>query len=424
MSDRDIDLAILNAAQVLIVGDDGRGPRRGAEQGRLETIDNASVVIHGDRIVEVGPTPHILRQYELGDAQVIDATGQLVMPGLIDPHTHPLFAGDHSEQYGQRLAGATLEEIPSFISHPAGVVALTRAAGDDELLDSTRKAFGDMLRSGTTTVEAKSGYGLSLDHELRQLQLLGQLADEEPLNVIPTFLGAHGVPTEYQDDPAAYVTLIIEEMLPAVAAQGIARFCDVTCEPGFFTPEQCRQMLAAAAKWNLPGRVHADGWGNGGGWRAAVAAGAVCADHLTYTPDSEIEQVGATETIAVLLPAAELVYFTERRANARKLIETGVPVALATDFCSHIYVTSLYHALGLGTAWFRLTPEEAIVATTVNAAYAVGLGAEAGILEPGRRADLLVIDVPHYRMLLHDMGVNRVRAVVVGGRLAASPTPG
>lgn len=411
--------AIVNAAQLVTVGEGREGPRRGVEQGRIDVIENGALIARDGRIVSVGETAEVLRCNDLGGADVIDASGHVVMPGLIDCHTHPVFAGLRYGEYADRLAGLSREEIAQRGGGIWQSVMDTRAASDRELETVVSRYFTRMVQSGTTTVEAKSGYGLTLETELRHLEILRNVGRATPLRIVPTFLGAHIVPRD-RPDARTYAREIIEEMLPAVADQGIARFCDVSCSPSTFPAEVAGPILDRAQELGLPGRVHTDGGVSCGGWTFAAAHGAISADHLTFTPDQEISAVGPTRTIAALIPAAELYYRTDRRANARRFIESGVAVAITSDFCSSIHCAALHPILALAAAWYCLTPEELIASVTVNAAYAVGMGREVGTLEAGKRADLLVLGIPDYRMLAFEFGVPSIREVVIDGKVVHS----
>lgn len=417
MAKNDVDLVVVNAAQVVKITDDGKGPRRGRRQGDVDVIEDGAIVVKREKIIAVGSTSEITRDYDLTNAEVIDARGKIVLPGLVDSHTHPVFCGVRFDEYASRLGGKSLKEVAAEGSGSEWTVRKTTSASDSELLAATVAAFEDMLKSGTTTVEAKSGYGKTVEEELRLLDLIKRADEATRINVVPTFLGAHMVPRGMQAEE--YVDIVVNEMFPAVSAQGIAKFCDATCEEGWFTNEQCLRVLRSGAALGMRGRLHVDAFAPSSGWRTANEANAVCADHLTYTPEAEIEEVGPTETIAVIMPAAELYYLTDRRAHARKLIETGVPVALATDFCAAIRAVSLLQALPLAAPWFTMTPEETIVAATLNGAYAVGMADTVGSLDPGKRADFIILDIPHYRMAIFEMGVNRVDTVVAGGKMVA-----
>lgn len=411
-----IDLAILNAAQLLTVEDDGKGPRRGPRQNELDVLVDAGIAVSGDRIIDVGPSAAIAGRHDLSRATIVDATGKIVLPGLVDSHTHPIFSVDRCGEYAERLAGKSLSEIAAAGGGIWSTITHTRAAPDDRLVATFETALAAMLRHGTTTIEAKSGYGQTTEQELRLLRLIDDVARRTRANIVPTFLGAHVVPPD-EKSADAYVERIVAEMLPAVAAQGIAKFCDVSCEKGWFSNEQCGRILERSSALGLKTKFHVDAFTAGGGWRQAVAARAISADHLTFTPDAEIEEAGATDTVAVLMPEAELCYFSTRRANARKLIETGVPVAIATDFCSSIHASSLLQALPIAAAWFRMTPEEVIVGATLNGAYAVGMAESVGSLQAGKRADMLVLDVADYRRLAYEIGSEPICHVVAAGKL-------
>jgi imidazolonepropionase len=334
------------------------------------------------------------------------------MPGLIECHSHPLFAGSRHAEYARRLGGASLEEVAREGGGIWATVRATREAPDRELVDALESAYQRILAGGVTTLEAKSGYGLTAEHELHQLDLLDASRERTPMSVIISFLGAHVVPAETTAD--AY-TNEVEAMLPAVLDRDVATFHDITCERGLFTPQHALQLLDRSRELGIPTKVHADAWTSSEGWKTAVAGGAVSAEHLTYTPDEEIYEVGATDTIAVVLPQAELIYMTERRANARLLIEQEVAVAVATDYCSSIHATSLPTTLGIAAPWFRLTPAEVLVAATLNAAYSLGLAGDRGSIEVGKRADLTILSVEHPEELCLSIGQQVIAGVVIAG---------
>jgi imidazolonepropionase len=409
------DLNVVNAASLVTVSDAG-GPRRGTGQNDIDVIDDGAVAIRDGRIVAAGTSAEVLADWH-DDVPTIDASGQTVLPGLVECHSHPLFAGERCHEYAERLAGATLAEVAGRGGGIWSSVLATREATDEVLTRRLARTYRQILAGGVTTLEVKSGYGLTTDHELRQLELLAASRPSTPMQLVVTFLGAHIVPhdvtgTDRADD---YTDLVEREMLPAVVAQGLAQFHDVTVEDGLFAPAQALWLIDASRRAGIPVRVHADAWAPSGGWGAAVQGGAISAEHLTYTPDEEIDAVGAADTIAVLLPIAELVYMTDRRANARRFIGAGVPVALATDHCSSIHATSLLNTLGVAAPWYRLTPAEAIVAATLNAAYALGLGDECGSLDVGKRGDLIVLDCPHPDELFLAVSAPLLRTVVIGG---------
>jgi imidazolonepropionase len=410
------DLNVVGATCVAQVRDRGCA-RRGAEQGELDLVFDGAVAIRGGMIVAVGPSAEVLRSHGDDAVAVLDATGMTVLPGLIECHSHPLFAGARHAEYAERLAGASLVEIAARGGGIWSSVLATRAASDDELLGALRRAYPRILAGGVTTLEVKSGYGLTLPEELRHLELLERSRSLTPMELVITFLGAHVVPAGLDSDQYTGEVL---EMLPRALEQGMCAFHDITCERGLFSPAQASTLFERSRALNVPTRCHADAWATSEGWQTAVAGGAVSAEHLTYTPDDEIRAVGATDTIAVLLPQAELIYMTDRRAHARAFIEAGVPVAVATDYCSSIHATSLPVTLGMAAPWFRLTPAEVIVAGTLNAAYALGLAGDRGSIEPGKRGDLTVLSMAHPNELCLAVGQEVVSGVIIGGEVVHS----
>jgi imidazolonepropionase len=374
-------------------------------------VADGGVAVRDGRIAAVGTSDEIIEQWDEG-VPTLDVSGKTVLPGLIEAHSHPLFAGSRHAEYARRLAGASLEDVAREGGGIWATVQATRVASDDELMTQLERAYRKILVGGVTTLEVKSGYGLTPDQELHQLLLLERSRDRTSLSLVISFLGAHVVPAGV--DSETY-TEEVAATLPAVHEQGIAAFHDLTCERGLFTPQQAARLLAHSRELGVPTKVHADAWASSQGWSTAVRGGAVSAEHLTYTPDAEIVEVGATDTVAVLLPQAELVYMTERRANARLLIDQRVPVVIATDYCSSIHATSLTTTLGIAAPWFGLAPAEAIVGATLNAAYALGLPADRGSIDAGKRADLTILSVDHPDELFLAVGQDVVDGVVIAG---------
>lgn len=409
------DLNVIHAAQLARIRDRG-SPRRGREQEELDLVEDGAVAIRGGRIVAVGGTAAVLAEMGEDDVPTIDASGKTVLPGLVECHSHPLFAGERHAEYRERLGGASLAEVASRGGGIWASVEKTREAGEELLTANALEAYERILAGGVTTLEVKSGYGLTAEHELRHLRLLEETRAQTPLDLVVTFLGAHIVPHE-SPDADAFVASIRDEMLPAVVEQGIAKFHDVTCEEGLFSPAQAGELLRRSRELGFPTRVHADAWTPSQGWSTAVRGGAVSADHLTYTPDEEIRETEVAETVAVLLPTAELVYMCETRANARLFIEREVPVAISTDYCSSIHATSLARTIALAGPWFGITPAAAIVGATLNAAYSLGFGDDRGSLEVGRRGDLAVFDCAHPNELFLSVGDAAVTTVVAEGRV-------
>jgi imidazolonepropionase len=413
------DLNVVGAAQLARVCDRGE-PRRGRAQGELDLIADGAVAIRDGRVVAVGETAEVLRDFGDPGVPTIDAAGRSVLPGLIECHSHPLFAGSRHAEYAKRLAGASLAEIAAGGGGIWASVVATREATDDQLTTQLAAAYRRILAGGVTTLEVKSGYGLTAETELHQLELLASSRSLTPLNLFVSFLGAHVVPAER--DAEAYTDDVLA-MLETVVSQGLADFHDVTCEAGLFTPAQALRLLRRSAELGIPTRTHADAWAGSRGWKTAVAGDALSAEHLTYTPDEEIRAVGQTDTVAVLLPQAELVYMTDRRANARLFIDTGVPVAIATDYCSSIHATALTATIALGAPWFRITPGEAIVGATLNAAYALRAAGDRGSIDPGKRGDLTILSVDHPEELCLAAGQDVVSQVVIGGEVVHAAGP-
>ena len=420
------DLNVVHAASLVRVTDGGE-PRRGALQNELDIVADGAVAIRGGVIVAAGPTADVLAAHGDPHVPTIDATGRCVMPGLVECHSHPLFAGERRDEYAERLAGASLAEVAARGGGIWSSVVATRNASGDELTARLTTSLHRILAGGVTTLEVKSGYGLTVDQELRQLALLGEARSQTPMQLAITFLGAHVVPRDLDAEPAdrgeRYTALIDDEMLPEVIQQGIAEFQDVTVEQGYFTPDQGLRLMHRSHQLGLPVRVHADAWAPSQGWRTAVRGLAVSAEHLTYTPDDEIREVGHTDTVAVVLPMAELVYMTDRRANARLFIDSDVPVAVATDYCSSIRATSLLNTLGVAAPWFRMTPAEVVVGATLNAAYSLGRQASCGSIDVGKRGDLVILDCPHPNELFIAVGTALLDQVIVGGHVVLGPAP-
>ena len=414
------DLNVVNATSLVTVADDGHA-RRGDDQGAIGLLADGAVAVRDGNVVAVGPTTDVVDAWGDPTVPTIDASGKTVMPGLVECHSHPLFGGERHGEYADRLGGATLAQVAARGGGIWSSVVATRAADDVELLSSLANAFDRMVRGGVTTAEVKSGYGLTVEHELHQLELLAHAVDLTPIELVITFLGAHVIPRDLDgangDHGQAYTDLVAGPMTDAVVAQGIARFQDVTVEDGLFSPTQALSIMDRSHEAGLATRVHADAWATSQGWETAVAGGAVSAEHLTYTPDDEIDRVGATDTMAVLLPVAELIYMTDRRANANRFIANDVPVAISTDYCSSIHATSLLSTMTMAAPWFRITPAQAIVACTLNAAYSLGAAERCGSLDVNKRGNLLVLDCPHPNELFLGLADDMLETVVINGHV-------
>ncbi len=386
----------------------------------LAIIPDGAMLIRNGRIIQTGAQSEIEKFID-ADCRSVDVAGRVVMPGFVDAHTHPVFAGNRADEFEMRAAGKSYQEIAASGGGIRSTVLKTRAASEDELFTASKRYSSWFLRLGTTTVEAKSGYGLTLDDEVKILRVIRRLGAETPLRYVPTFLGAHTVPDEYKDDAAAYVDLIVNEMIPVVASEGLARFCDVFCEHGAFDVDQSRRILQAARSLGMGLRVHADQLSLSGGSKLAAELGAITADHLEYAGETQISMLKSANVQPVLLPASVLMIGSQRYPNAREMIDAGLAVVLATDFNPGSSPTpSMPLVLTLASTQMKMSPAEAITAATINAAYSLGLGDEIGSLEEGKQADFVVHDCDDYREIGYFAGVEHPVSVFVKGKLRAT----
>ena len=397
----------------------GTTPRRGPEQGRIARLPGAEVLCLRGRVAFVGASEERRRRFgELPGVPRLDGRGGTLVPGFVDPHTHLPWAGSREEEFAQRLAGRTYQEIAAAGGGILSTVRATREAGEEQLAALVCRRMDHMLAWGTTTAEAKSGYGLSHADELKQLRAIARAAADHPVDLVPTLLAAHEVPPEHRSSRERYLDLVCEEIVPAASAAGLARFCDVFCERGVFTVEESRRVLQAGARHGLLPRLHADEFADSGAAELAAELGALSADHLMAVSPRGIEALAAAGVTAVLLPGTSFFLMKHTWAPARRLIEAGVPVALATD-CNpgSSFTESMPMILVLAVFELRLAIEEALTAATLNAACSLDLGAEIGSVEEGKRADLVLLDAPSPLHLAYHYGINPVAAVVKDGRL-------
>ncbi len=412
-------LLIKNARQVVTSRGTSEKPLSGEGLQELTVIEDGAVAVSGDKITAVGPTAEVLDKAEPDDrTRVVDASGKVVLPGLIDPHTHVVFGGSREHELALKLQGVPYLEILARGGGILNSVEATRAASEEELVRNGIKYCRQMLAQGTTTAEAKSGYGLSTEAEIKTLQAIREVDRAQPIDLVPTFLGAHAVPAEYKNEPDRYLDLVIEEMLPQVVDRKLAYYCDVFCEDGIFSEEQSRRVLAAAKEKGLGLKMHADEIVPLGGAELAAELGAVTADHLLVISDQGIEKMAAAGVIGVILPGTTFYLGEDHYAPARKMIERGVPVALATDFNPGSSPNNnLQLIINLACLYLRMTPPEVINAITINAAHAVGRASEIGSLEEGKKADLVLFDAPNYDYLAYRYGTNLVSSVLKNGEL-------
>jgi imidazolonepropionase len=379
-------------------------------------VPRAAIAAAGGRIVFVGAESRLAGEVQLApDAVVIDAHGGAVVPGFVDPHTHVVFAGDRREELRRRLSGTTYAEIAAEGGGILGTVAATRAASDAALAAATRHRLDEMLRCGTTTCEAKSGYALTTDGELKMLEVIRALNADHDIEISPTFMGAHEVPVEYRDDRQRYVDLVVGEMIPAVARKGLAEWCDVFCEHGVFTADESREILRAGRAAGMKLRIHADEFGLSGGSTVAADLAVRSADHLIFVDEAGARGLAAAGVVATLLPIASFYLKLGRFAPGRMLIDRGVAVALATDVNPGAgFSPSMPFAMALGCFGMNLTFEEALVAATINAAYALDRHPLAGSLEPGKQMDAVIVDGPAIDLVR--AGAATIRAVIKKGK--------
>ena len=418
-----VDLLIAHASQLCIVPAESGGPQRGERLGDLHLIEDGALAAQDGRIVAVGPTAELRAKYSA--TREIDATGRAVIPGLVDPHTHIVWAGDRASEFEMRVAGKTYMEIMTAGGGIMSTVRATRAASLDELVAQTRPRLARMLEHGTTTVEAKTGYGLETQAELKMLDAIHRLQAEQPIELVPTFLGAHAIPAEYRNRSDEYVDLVVNDMLPAfkssISPLQSQMFCDVFCEDGAFTLEQTRRILTRAKELGFRLKIHVDEFKPLGGSRLGVELGAASVDHFVATPPDEVKAVAKSDVIAVSLPGTPFGLGHKEYSPAQLLLEHGGALALATD-CNPgtCWCESMQFVVALACRYLRLTPAQALAAATINAAFAVGRGDTVGSLEAGKQADMVILDASDYRHLGYRFGTNSVKVVVKVGEIVVT----
>jgi imidazolonepropionase len=392
-------------------------PRIGAEMGELAIVPRGALLVRDRRVEQVGTSDEIEALID-HNCTVVDAGGRVVMPGFVDAHTHPVFAGTRVDEFEERARGATYQEIAARGGGIQSTVNQTRAASLEELVVAGKRYATWFLRGGTTTIEAKSGYGLSLEDELKILRAIHKLDDETSLRYVPTFLGAHSIPPEYRSRRDEYVSLIIEEMLPNVAHQKLAEYCDVFCEANVFSNDESWRILSAARCNGLGLRMHADQLSLSGGAMLAAELGTATADHLEHTDAQGIAALKSAGVQPILLPGSVYALGSSRYSAARQMIDGGLAVILATDFNPGSSPTpSMSIVLSLAVTHMKMTPAEAIAASTINAAYSLNRGGNIGSLEPGKVADFVIHDCDDYRELAYFFGIEHAWQVYTGGDL-------
>jgi imidazolonepropionase len=413
------DFIIENASQVLTLA---AGKDTPTAEEKLAIISQGAVAVAKSKIVWVGPQNQLSQHVDLPvSPRRVDASGKVILPGFIDSHTHLIFAGSREREFEMRLQGATYQEIAARGGGIKSTVQKTRQASKEELILSGKKNLDLMLSLGTTTVEAKSGYGLSTGDEMKMLETIRDLGKSHPVEIVPTFMGAHEIPPEYAGRKEDYVRLVVEEMIPAVGEKKLAVFCDVFCEKGVFSIDDSRRILEAAKRWKMLPKIHADELTSLGGAELAAEIGAISADHLLFASEKGMEAMAVKGVVATLLPGTAFFLFLGQYAPARKMIATGVRVALASDFNPGSCMTqNLPLITTIACTQMRMTPAEAILGITLHAAMALKKEKEIGSLEAGKQADLAILDIPDYRHLSYHFGINHVWKVIKKGKLVIS----
>ena len=406
-------LLVTNTSQIVTLAGPAR-PRRGNELGELAIVPNGAMLVADNRIVAVGPRAEI--ESRADDAEVLDAGGRLITPGFVDAHTHLIFAGNRADEFEKRCAGITYQEIAAQGGGIRSTVRKTRAATEDQLVASGSRHAQWFLQGGTTTIEAKSGYGLTVEDEIKILRAIRRTAETTPLRIVPTFLGAHEIPEEFEDRADDYVDLVIDQMIPRITVQNLAEFCDIFCESKVFNLDQARRVLSAAKSHGLGLRIHADQFSSFGASDLAAELGATTCDHLEQTQATSLAALKAAGVQPVLLPGSVYAIGSHKYPAARNMIEAGLAVVLATDFNpGSSPTTSMRIVLSLACTQMKMSPAEALTAATVNAACSLNRAAEIGSLEAGKIADFIVHDAEDYRELPYFFGDHQAAMVFARG---------
>jgi imidazolonepropionase len=416
-----IDLLLCHAAQVVTCS--GTGPKHGQRMGEVEITEDGAVAVADGRIVEVGPTTELITRYK--PLEMLDVSGRTVIPGLVDPHTHAVWAGDRVDEFELRLRGESYLEIMAAGGGIVSTMKAVRESSVERLVEESRPRLEAMLMLGTTTAEIKTGYGLEAAAELRMLEAIEALQKAQPIDLVPTFLGAHAIPPEYSGNPEGYLNLVVNEMLPKAkqwhqasvfAGRGVPLFNDVFCEQKAFDKNQSRRVLKEGLNLGLRAKIHADEFTSLGGVGLGVELGAISIDHLDVTCSDDQQLLAASDSIGVVLPAVNLNFGSTHFAPARAMIEAGCALALATDINpGSAPCPSMQLVMAIACRYQGLQPVEAFTASTLNAACAIGLGDRVGSLEPGKQADILILTCADYRHLAYQFGGNLVEKVIKKG---------
>lgn len=408
------DLIIINASEIHSLASGGKA-KRGKEMQDTGLLKNAGIAIKDGKIIELGDSRKIEKEYHWDEA--IDARGKLITPGFVDSHTHPVFVHTREDEFAMRIAGKSYVEIAKAGGGIRSSIASTVAATEDELFDLAQKRINKMIALGTTTLEAKSGYGLQTEAELKQLRVIKRLAEELPIRIVPTFMGAHEYPAQYKDDHEGYLKILCEEMIPAVAKQGIAVFCDIFTEAHVYNIAESRRVLQKAREYGMKLKMHADEIEPIGGAELAAEMRCTSADHLGAASDEGIRAMGEAGVIPTLLPATLFSLRAKNYARGRFMIDSVLPVAIATDYnpgsCN---CDSMAFTMSLACLQMGFSPAEALAAATINAAFALDLGDKVGSLEVGKEADLILWDIPGINFIPYHLGSSHISRVIKGGK--------
>jgi imidazolonepropionase len=417
-----MNLLIKHAAELVTCS--GFKAKQGEEMSHLAIIPDGALAIENGIIIKIGKTAEVLSGLNLSSFEVLDVSGQAVLPGFVDPHTHFVFGGFRAEEFSWRLRGDSYLKIMERGGGIVNTVQATRKASKEDLIEKTKSRLDAMLSFGVTTVEGKSGYGLDHDTEIKQLEIMKELDASHPVDIARTFLGAHAVPREYQGNPDGFIDYLVSSVLTDIVSQKLAEFCDVFCEQGVFSVEQSRRLLQAAKAKGLQAKLHADEMTRLGGAELAAELGAVSADHLLYASDQGIEAMARAGVVATLLPGTAFS-LKEPYARARFMIDQGCAVALATDFNpGSCFSESVPLMMALAALYMGMTPEEIVTAFTLNAAAAIGRAETIGSLDVGKAGDVVVLEFPSYLYLPYHLGVNSVEKVIKKGKVVVDRKKG
>ncbi|MDH5363375.1 MAG: imidazolonepropionase [Aigarchaeota archaeon] len=415
MTRQRVDMLILDAAELVTLRDTSQAPVTGRRMGQIGLIQKGAVAIDRGTILDVGKTNRIARRYK--SEHVVDASGKTVIPGFVDCHTHLVFGGSREEESELKIRGLSYLEILRAGGGILKTVRETRKSALGQLVENCLKTLDTMLHHGTTTVEAKTGYGLTTRDEAKCLEALRQADRKHPVEIAKTFLGAHAVPPRYQARPEKYVKLLTQHMIPSITRSGLAEFCDVFCEKGVFNVHQSRRILKAGLRYSLTPEVHADELARTGGAELAAEVGAASASHLVHASNRGLKMMAQKNVVAILLPCSSFALMSKKYPDARSMIEMGVPVALATDYNPNCLTENMQAVITLAAYSLQLTAAEAITAATINAAHAIKRNKRVGSIEPGKQADIVVLDAPNHRFLAYHLWVNLVDTVIKKGEI-------